>query len=812
MVHYFERPLSSTLLNADSKVVVLEGARAVGKTSLVKQQLLGHGFSYVDLADNSTFLRAKEDPDAWVASLDIPVVIDEAQRLPELPLAVKRAVDESSGIDTMFVLTGSASICRKGLSGQNPLTRRSRRFTLAPLTQRELEREQRSIVDDLFFAEPDESYSQETSREDLKSLMAVGGFPHYAVEIPAQAPTMSENERGLCVRNDIEEVLGDTLLPEEHLDRTIAQAILGELLTHPGDILNVSRLASALHYDVRTIERYVSIFINRFLVHTLRNMLHKSGMKDFTRAKVHPADVSFSVEYLRMAGVDILDDSTAFGHVLESFVANQIVPAAQWSETKPDCFYWRDSGVKPREVDLVLLHNDKLVGIEVKASAKLRSDDFKGLDAMREKDSRFHRGYLVYTGSRLEKWSNGHWALPISALWDTRAFKTFKAKERSGGVETLVAKTQANVTGGIGQRPVDANLFLSYCHDDDDYLGGAIVRFAKAIVRSYQFQFPGRLNLFIDKESINWGEDWRRAIDQGVEATHFFIPAVTPSYVYSQACREEFLKFYGRFEGERSENILSLIWQDFTPAREAMPDDPVMKAIDKHQYQSVEDLKWIEEGSGAYREKVAKVVSRLRNVIVNAQEKPASQAADEADQDSEDEGVGLIEIAEKIDRTAPSVIEATGRLIGHIEDITRIMNSHPAPQSAKPAALVKWSADMAARTAGAVKSIKVETANISTAWESVFDASRSYITLLKDFPEGDLKSSSVNGFEETLLSLKRSFPTPGQFSEMRNSVTVLRSLSPRLQPIATAFEGVMGLFESMDTMTRDLVEQIRKGR
>ena len=64
---------------------------------------------------------------------------------------------------------------------------------------------------------------------------------------------------------------------------------------------------------------------------------------------------SFSVEALRESGKDPFADRSLLGKVLESYVVSQIVPDTQWGVHRADCYYWRESGRNPKEVDLALL-------------------------------------------------------------------------------------------------------------------------------------------------------------------------------------------------------------------------------------------------------------------------------------------------------------------------------------------------------------------------------------------------------------------------------------------------------------------------
>ena len=411
MDDYITRPLADSLLRAKRKAVILEGARSVGKTLMARRQLAPAGLAYETLADHNTYALAKADLDGWLAGLRLPVIIDEAQRIADLPLAVKEIVDRLPAGSVHVLLTGSAMINRGGLDGQDPLARRVQRFAMGPLTQREIHGEQGSLVDDLWEATPNTGYDHVVSREDLFTLMAQGGFPAYRAEYDGY----EDWEREDLVLDDIRTVLGDTILPEERLDVVIAQAVLERLLCTPGGILNASALGNELALDRRTVDRYVGIFMRRFLVHALPNR------QTFARAKIHPVDTALSVQIMRSKGRDPQTSPVDYGNLFESFVANQIVPAVQWSHTHPDCFHWREPGPSPKEVDLVMLRHSRLVGIEMKSSSRLAREDFRGLAAL-ARDPRFVRGYVVYAGSRVMQWGENLWALPAAALWDTAAF------------------------------------------------------------------------------------------------------------------------------------------------------------------------------------------------------------------------------------------------------------------------------------------------------------------------------------------------------------------------------------------------------
>jgi len=107
-----QRSITPLLLDAlkDSPVVLLNGARQVGKSTLV-EWLASHGHSahYLSLDDAVILSAIHDNPEGFLAGYDEPLIIDEIQRAPELFLALKAAVDKKRRAGR-FLLTGSANV------------------------------------------------------------------------------------------------------------------------------------------------------------------------------------------------------------------------------------------------------------------------------------------------------------------------------------------------------------------------------------------------------------------------------------------------------------------------------------------------------------------------------------------------------------------------------------------------------------------------------------------------------------------------------------------------------------------------------
>lgn len=85
--------------------------------------------------------------------------------------------------------------------------------------------------------------------------------------------------------------------------------------------------------------------------------------------------------------------------------------------------------------------------------------------------------------------------------------------------------------------------FWSYAHEDNSRQSGRVLGLAAALQDEFSVVTGDELELFIDRDSVGWGDLWRERIDQALGEAPFFIALVTPKYVRSVECRKELLAF-----------------------------------------------------------------------------------------------------------------------------------------------------------------------------------------------------------------------------------------------------------------------------
>lgn len=91
--------------------------------------------------------------------------------------------------------------------------------------------------------------------------------------------------------------------------------------------------------------------------------------------------------------------------------------------------------------------------------------------------------------------------------------------------------------------PVGAKGFLSYARVDNDEFDAVVDRLKRDLSARFHATTGRRLEIFVDRESIGWGADWRSEIRTSVANATFFIPVISMRYFESKMCREELVSY-----------------------------------------------------------------------------------------------------------------------------------------------------------------------------------------------------------------------------------------------------------------------------
>jgi predicted AAA+ superfamily ATPase len=395
-----------TVAMADTPVVMVNGPRQCGKTTLVRGLETG-GRRYFTLDDEAVRASARADPVGFTRELDV-ATIDEVQRAPDLLRAIKRSVDEDRR-PGRFLLTGSANILAMPTIAES-LAGRMEVVTLLPLSQAEIRRVKADFIEDAFAGKIRQPTHSILGKE-LIDVVVTGGYPEVLARPDSRrrAAWAREYIRAIVERDvrDIIEVDKLEQMPQ----------LLRALASHAGQLTNFSQLGGQLRLDDKTVRRYVGILEHVFLVRRIEPWFSNDLKRIVKTPKLHFLDTGLLSVLLGVNSERITADRSKFGAILESFVISEILKIASWSSTEVRLSHYRDKDQD--EVDLIMENEmGSLVALEVKASATVSPTDFKGLRKVAQAAGKdFRLGIVLYDGDKVLPFGDGLLAAPLSCLW-----------------------------------------------------------------------------------------------------------------------------------------------------------------------------------------------------------------------------------------------------------------------------------------------------------------------------------------------------------------------------------------------------------
>ena len=162
--------------------------------------------------------------------------------------------------------------------------------------------------------------------------------------------------------------------------------------------------------------------------------------------------------------------------------------------------------------------------------------------------------------------------------------------------------------------------FLSYAHFDDEHNLGWITAFCQTLGNEVRAQTGKPFQIFQDRRDIKWGESWRERIKAGLDASTFFFPVITPSFLQSVECKRELRDFLEHErKRKRADLVLPIYYircKEFDQKRCSGRIGTLVRALQKHQLKDLTDLRFEDVEENRVRKFVAKMAEEVCSAII----------------------------------------------------------------------------------------------------------------------------------------------------------------------------------------------------
>lgn len=392
---------------ADTRVVLVNGARQCGKSTLVAQVGAARNAEWRSLDRAATREAARYDPTGFVAG-DRPLVVDEVQRVPDLLLAIKEQVDADPR-PGRFLLTGSARLLAlRGLP--DALPGRMETIELWPLSQGEIDERPDLFVDAAFELGSELALTSEEERSDYVERVTRGGFP--------EAIARSARRRERFFDSYVSDLINRDVIQLSEIGRGREMRALVRLLAaRSGQLVVPAALGNELGVSRQTVVRYLELLEEVFLIKRIPAWSRNVSSRAVSTPKLAMVDSGIAANLLGADADRLRQPGAGLGPLVEGFVAMELARQLTWSQVRADLYHYRTKDKV--EVDIVLENRrGQVVAIEVKAAATVRNEDFAGIRHLGDRiGDDLIAGIVLYTGPETLPFGPRLRAMPISALW-----------------------------------------------------------------------------------------------------------------------------------------------------------------------------------------------------------------------------------------------------------------------------------------------------------------------------------------------------------------------------------------------------------
>lgn len=407
---YYHRHIEPVIARISKRkpVVVLTGARQVGKTTMLKE--VYKDISYVSLNHPLVRTGASENPSAFFESNKPPVIIDEIQKAAQLFDYVKDIVDESKA-KGQFYLTGSQSMnLMKNVS--DSLAGRAGIIKLLGLSVRELDENpyrQPFLPTIECMAEAEKGTSFDYAK--LISRIHKGFFPEL-YEVESDLHDWSDFYSSYFqtyIEKDIRDVL-------KIQDESAFIKFVRAAASLTGEMLNLTTIAEMCGKDVKTVKAWLSVMESGGLVYLLEPYYNNIGKRMIKMPKLYFMDTGLACWLLGWNTPEQMASGAMWGHLFETFVFTEVLKSYYNDGiVKPPLYYYRDKDKK--EVDLIIEDGDTLYPIEIKTSSdpvKSMVNSFSVLDSIAGRKT--GTGAVICLANKRLPLTDDVWIVPAGAI------------------------------------------------------------------------------------------------------------------------------------------------------------------------------------------------------------------------------------------------------------------------------------------------------------------------------------------------------------------------------------------------------------
>jgi len=406
-----KRTLEKTLLKAIQvkPVVLLIGARQVGKSTLCKNIVDKLKYNYVSLDNLRERELAISDPELFLKMHEYPLIIDEVQYAPKLFEVIEQIVNEAkfNGHNNkgMFILTGSQTFdLLEGVT--QSMAGRVSIIEMSPLSVKEINNKEEkpfSIENSL------KAKSNKNSINKLYERIIKGFYPELYDNEELTIDSFYSDYVKTYIERDISQLINLK-------DKLLFQKFMEIIASLTGQEFIANNIAKVLGVNVHTIQSWISLLITSNIIYLLEPYNERSAIKRaIKRPKLYFSDTGLAAYLAKVNNKDVLMHSIFAGRFVETYIINEIIKSHKNNNLKTSFYYYRD--IDQNEIDLVMIENGIIHFVECKSGISYNKKDILSFNKLKKTSKcKVGSSCLICLTDTPYKLDDGVYAISINSI------------------------------------------------------------------------------------------------------------------------------------------------------------------------------------------------------------------------------------------------------------------------------------------------------------------------------------------------------------------------------------------------------------
>ena len=394
-------------------VVLLTGPRQIGKSTLLYEWIKEDTYSYVSLDDKLELSMAKSDPKTFLSIHKAPLIIDEAQKAPELFPEIEAIVNESrlkngnKESNGMYILSGSQ---RKQLldESKESLSGRVAILDLMDLSMNEIFNRSSRVFDTDITSISIRTNDYKLNETDIFKYIVRGFFPALYDDIDLKTSLFYSSYLTTYLEKDLKELI-------DVKDVVKFINFLKILASNTGEELIYDNYAKQIEVSTNTIKAWVSVLVKTAVIYLVEPYNEESIVKRIVRRpKMYFFDTGLAAYLCGIDSAETLQKSFLKGRFFETFVFNEIRKSFMNFGLMQQLYYYRDSD--QNEIDLVLIKNATISLIEIKTGQFFNASATKAFKVFSNTKLIKNNNAIVCTADKVSILNDGTYIIPVVSI------------------------------------------------------------------------------------------------------------------------------------------------------------------------------------------------------------------------------------------------------------------------------------------------------------------------------------------------------------------------------------------------------------